>query len=92
MIFVNSLCPWDKDFFVYKEARSFKPMDLSEYTRSLLNVDNRDDDEIFKLYELQQVVFRDERQLGLLVVSALWHSLESLRVGFGGRFDSKIYL
>jgi len=59
VIFVNSLCPWDKDFFVYKEPGSFSPMDLTEYTRSLLNVDNRDDDEIFKLYELQHQQYED---------------------------------
>jgi len=27
------------------------PSDLSAYTRDLLNVDNRDDEEIFKLYD-----------------------------------------
>lgn len=47
--FVNALCPWSDRYF---EKKSLKyPSDLSEYEQKLLAVSNRDDEEIFKLYE-----------------------------------------
>ena len=47
--FINGLCPWEKDHFTKK--KNFMPSDLSDYTRDLLSVDNRDDEEIFELYD-----------------------------------------
>lgn len=47
--FINGLCPWEKDHF--RKKQNFMPSDLSDYTIDLLNVDNRDDEEIFNLYD-----------------------------------------
>ena len=46
--FVNTLLPIDQNYF--KRLKEFKPNDLTPYTQSLLNVTNRDDDEIYELY------------------------------------------
>jgi len=59
IFFINGLCPWDNDFFTKKE--NFKPNELSDYTKELINIDNRDDDEIYKLYD---IMHNDYEQLG----------------------------
>lgn len=46
--FVNGLCPWDQDFF--DQLTNVLPDKYTQYTQKLLNVDNRDDSEIFELY------------------------------------------
>lgn len=48
LFFVNALCLWDSNYFTKLENRT--PADFTAYTRTLLSTDNRDDDEIFKLY------------------------------------------
>lgn len=48
--FINSALPIDQDYF--KRLTTFKPNELTPYTQSLLNVDNRDDDEIYNLYNM----------------------------------------
>jgi hypothetical protein len=42
------LTPWPKNYFTKKECTL--PSELSEFERRILNVDTRDDEEIFKLY------------------------------------------
>jgi hypothetical protein len=51
VIHVNLGCPWDKDYFKPKFGPSVLPSDYTEFTQEILYVDNRDDDEIKKLYE-----------------------------------------
>ena len=52
IININVMCPWDKDFFNYKGK--FFPDNLTEFTKNeILNVKNRDDIEIKKLYTKQ---------------------------------------
>lgn len=48
VFFVNGLAEWDQDFFIKKT--NVLPCDYSEYTKKILNVDNRDDSEVFLLY------------------------------------------
>jgi hypothetical protein len=48
IFFINGLCEWDQDFFIKKE--NALPYDYTNYTKKILNVDNRDDDEIYILY------------------------------------------
>lgn len=48
VFFVNGLATWDKDFFV--RQTDVLPSNYSEYTKKILNVDNRDDSETFLLY------------------------------------------
>ena len=49
IFFINGGCGWDQDFFIKKENVS--PWDYTNYTKKLLNANNRDDDEIYKLYD-----------------------------------------
>lgn len=48
VFFINGLCPWDYNFFNKKE--SVLPSEYTAYTRKILNTDNRDDFEVFQLY------------------------------------------
>ena len=50
IFFVNTLGPWPENFFEYKKID--KPSDLLPYTQDMLNVDTRDDEEIFQLYDM----------------------------------------
>lgn len=48
--FVNGLCPWDQNYFVRLE--NFQPSDLTTFTKThILNINSRDDDDIFELYK-----------------------------------------
>jgi hypothetical protein len=48
---INGFCPWDKNYFVKLTGPDIKPSDYTTYTKEkILFVNNRDDNEIFKLY------------------------------------------
>lgn len=48
IFFINGLCLWDKDYFDF--VTDVLPNQYTPYTQSILNCNNRDDSEIFKLY------------------------------------------
>lgn len=48
VFFVNAVCPWDDQYF--ERLENVLPNAYTEYTRQLLDVDTRDDEQIFKLY------------------------------------------
>jgi hypothetical protein len=48
VFFINGLCPWDHNFFNKKE--SALPSEYTVYTQKILNTCNRDDVEVFQLY------------------------------------------
>ena len=50
IFFINGIGPWPDDYFSKKQINL--PSDLDHFTRNLLQVDMRDDDEIFKLYDM----------------------------------------
>jgi hypothetical protein len=48
-VFINGLCPWDQDYFV--RLNNAVPSDYTVFTQTaILNVKDRADDDIFKLY------------------------------------------
>ena len=49
IFFINGLCPWDNNFF--SQLSNSTPNDYTSYTKKLININKRDDDEIFKLYK-----------------------------------------
>lgn len=49
IFFINGLCPWDENYFV--QLTDVLPNDYTTFTKALLNIDNRSDEEIFKLYD-----------------------------------------
>jgi hypothetical protein len=51
IFFINGLCPWDNDYFTKLE--NVKPESYTDFTKKqILNIDSRDDQTIFKLYNL----------------------------------------
>jgi hypothetical protein len=50
IFFINGLGPWSHDYFEKKQISL--PNDLDHFTYNLLQVELRDDDEIFKLYDM----------------------------------------
>ena len=51
LYFVNGLCPWDQNYFV--KLSGVLPEEYTMFTKKeILNIDSRDDTDIFKLYEI----------------------------------------
>jgi hypothetical protein len=50
LVFVNSLGPWCNNYFEHKKINL--PSDLDPYIQFLLEVDHRNDEDIFKLYDM----------------------------------------
>lgn len=48
IFFINGLCPWDENYF--NKLTNAMPSDYTQFTKKLINTDNRNDEEIFKLY------------------------------------------
>jgi hypothetical protein len=57
IFFVNTYSPWPNDYFVKKNIKL--PSDLDEFTKQQLLVDNRDDKEIFDLYDFIHKQYSD---------------------------------
>lgn len=55
--FVNTYGPWPDNFFTKQDFEA--PSDLDDFTKQLLLVDNRDDEEIFDLYNLIHQQYSD---------------------------------
>lgn len=49
VFFVNSLCPWDLNYFTKLEH--VLPEDYTNFTKTLINMETREDQEIFQLYD-----------------------------------------
>jgi len=56
IFFVNTLAPWCREYFNFKKISL--PSDLDSYEQDLLQVDTRDDDEIFSLYQMIHSQYR----------------------------------
>lgn len=50
LYFINNMCPWTPGYFERK--LTVMPRDLDPYTQQILEVDSRDDSQIFELYDL----------------------------------------
>lgn len=49
--FINGLCPWDQNYFI--RLSDVCPEDFTAFTKKeILNIESRDDGDIFKLYKL----------------------------------------
>jgi len=50
VIHINDSCPWDKNYFI--KIENSKPNQYTEFTKNnILYVNNRDDEEIYLLYD-----------------------------------------
>ena len=76
--FVNGLCPWDNDFFT--QLSNVMPNQYTKYTQKLLNIDNRDDSEIFKLYDKMHHGLAQAGGIKPLQWLNLYNSMRSCRI------------
>ncbi len=52
-VFINGICSWDKDYFVYLNNPQVKPENYTEFTKKfILDIDHKSDEEIYRLYNL----------------------------------------
>jgi len=80
LINVNVMCPWDQDFFL-KLKEPFLPDELTPYTKEIiLNVDNRDDQEIFDLYKKQHDQYDEQGGIHPDTWVDLYHNFQLLGV------------
>lgn len=56
LIFVNALGPWCNNYFLQKKIQL--PSDLDQYEQELLEIANRDDQDIFALYDMIHLQYR----------------------------------
>tara|TARA_R110001592_G_C12909267_1_gene727450 strand:+ start:18 stop:794 length:777 start_codon:yes stop_codon:yes gene_type:complete len=67
--FVNTYGPWPNNFFTKQEIKD--PSNLDQFTQDLLNVETRDDIEIFQLYNMIHKQYNDAGTIN----SKLWLNL-----------------
>ncbi len=74
IFFVNGLCQWDKNYF--DRLDKVLPERYTNFTKRLINIEDRDDEEIFKIYNKMH----NEYQLAGGIQEQFWLNLyESLR-------------
>lgn len=81
LFLVNGLCPWDHNFFTHKDAKT--PDLLSAYTQQILNIKNRDDDEIFSLYKKMHNEFKQAGGVNEKCWVNLYSSMRDLKIDVG---------
>ena len=83
LINVNAICPWDDGFFNIK-AEGFTPTELTTFTqKEILQIDTRDDSEIYKLYELQHKMYSDAGGIHADTWVNLYHSHHLMAIDTG---------
>jgi hypothetical protein len=86
IFFVNTLSPWDRDYFTKKIINL--PSDLTQYEQNLLEVNMRDDDEIFKLYNMTHEQYQRYGGIQEAHWLNLYDSLRSMQVDDVSTTDS----
>ena len=76
--FVNGICPWDNNFFVRKQ--NVLPEGYTDFTKQLLNVKNRNDEEILKLYNLMHNQYSNAGTIQKQYWLNLYNSLQQNRI------------
>jgi hypothetical protein len=78
IVFVNTFGPWTDNFFTKKNISL--PNELTEYEQDLLNVETRDDSEIFALYNLMHKQYLDAGGVQEQQWLNLYNSFKKLQV------------
>jgi hypothetical protein len=78
IFFINALCHWDHDFFIKKN--NVLPNEYTDYTKQIINVENRDDDEIFILYDKMHQEYQSAGGIYQEYWLNLYQSLRSLKI------------
>lgn len=61
--FINSLLPWDKNYFQYINSATRLPSDTTQYTQKLLNSETRDNTEFFDIYDQIHIEYQKSQGL-----------------------------
>jgi hypothetical protein len=78
IFFVNTLSPWCRNYFEFK--RIVFPSDLDPYEQDLLQVETRDDEEIFALYKMIHSHYSEFGGINEPKWLNLYDSLRSLQI------------
>lgn len=77
--FVNGLCPWDNDYF--KKLENVFPIDYTEFTKNIvLEIDHRDDDDIYFLYDKIHQDYQDNGGIDSKYWINLYRSFQKTQV------------
>jgi hypothetical protein len=86
LFFINGLCPWDKNYFV--KLHDVLPEAYTGFTKKeILNIETRDDEDIYKLYELAHQHYQEAGGINLSQWVNLYDSFLENRIDFN--FDNQ---
>jgi hypothetical protein len=78
IFFINALCPWDQDYFLFLD--NVLPNSYTEFTKQLINIDNRDDTEIYQIYQKMHAEYNAAGGIKAEHWLNLYQSLRSLLI------------
>jgi hypothetical protein len=85
LFFVNGIGPWCANYFEPKQIQL--PSDLDQYEQDLLQVETRDDTEIFQLYQMIHQHYRDYGGIQEPLWLNLYKSLAIMQVDYASNQD-----
>lgn len=85
LVFVNSLGPWCNNYFEHKKITL--PSDLDPYVQNLLEVEHRDDSDIFKLYNMIHAQYADHGGIQESYWLNLYNSLRKQQIDTASDHD-----
>lgn len=81
IFFINNMLPWDLGYFDYIRS-DITPDLLTNYSNELLNSDNRDDEEINKLYHMMHQHYAEKGGIKEKYWLNLYQSFFNMRIDF----------
>jgi hypothetical protein len=78
IFFINSMCPWDAGYF--NKIQNVLPEKYTAFTQTILNMKNRDDDEIFRIYDKMHKELEGAGGIHEPYWLNLYQSLKSLQI------------
>jgi hypothetical protein len=84
--FINALCPWDQNYFF--KLDNVLPNKYTDFTKRILEIETRDDDEIFKIYNKIHNEYNDYGGIQANYWLNLYNSLHAQKIDSN---DDKIH-
>lgn len=88
--FINNICHWDQDYFKVIEDKII-PSNLTKYTNNILNTDNRDDEQIEKLYKKMHQDYASAGGINESLWLNLYESFSSKKIDTGTDKNDKLH-
>jgi hypothetical protein len=95
IFFINGACPWDAEYFT--QLTNTLPDSFTKFTKKILNVDNRSDDEIFAIYNKIHNQYKEYGGIQENYWLNLYHSISSEKIDTNsdnqhpGKLSNQIY-